>query len=135
MKKMSIELITSAKQHRHTITLTAKFLNALPIEGAYKGLFLDAYRSRGWQNLTAYRDELVDIAQNGCDITKLFLESKLCGLTYLHRIVMGADEKQRAVIYQLIKAHGVKNTRDDVELILTGGADKTLLDYQDEEQI
>ena len=126
MKKLPIELKYEAKEQRHEITQTAHFLNHLPIQDDYKALFLSTYRSRGWQNLIGYKDELIDISHYGCDTTKLFLESKLIGLSTLHRIIMNAGERKRAEIYQLIKDGGLKPNKDEIEKILMVDAVPTL---------
>ena len=118
MKRLPIELIVSSKEQRHDVTLTARFLNSLPIADSYKGLFHNVCRVRGWVNLHAYKDELIDIATNGCDVTKMFLENKMCGLSTLHLIVMNADLKKRTEVYQLIKSGGVKANREELEKIL-----------------
>jgi hypothetical protein len=118
VKKLDIELKFSAKKHRRVFTQVINYINSLPVDGSYKALFLDAYRSRGWKNIIPYRSELTDIGQNGCDVTKMFLESKLCGLTTLHDIVMYADKKRRAEVYQIIKNKGVKASREEVQKYL-----------------
>ncbi len=125
-KKLPLELKYSAKHHRTKITESAQFLNCLPIKDDYKSLFLDVYVLRGLRSIFTFREELIEIAQNGCDVTKLFLEEKLCGISVIHKIVMNADKKNRAEIYQEIKNNGIKNSWEDIEKYLTTPTKPTL---------
>jgi hypothetical protein len=128
MQKLPLGLKYEAKEQRHKITQAAHFLNHLPIQDDYKALFLSTYRVRGWQSLIGYKEELIDISHYGCDVTKLFLESKLIGLSTLHKIVMNADEAKRAEIYRLIKDGGLKPNRKEIEKLLISDAAPTLFD-------
>ncbi len=128
MKKLPPELKQIGKMQRAAVTDVAHWINHLPIREEYKALFLRLNGYRGWQNLPKYRAELIDIASNGCDITKMLLEGKMCGLSTVHLIVTNADERKRTEVYQLIKEGGVKNTKDEIEKIIGVPAEPRLFD-------
>ena len=109
------ELKAAAKEIRHGVTLTAKWINRLNIPDRYKALYLRTSRYRGWRNIREFEPELIDIASYGCDATQMFLSDKLCGIRKLHEIVMNYNEKQRAELYQSIKNQGVKLTNREIE--------------------
>jgi len=132
-KKIPLGLKYAAKHHRNKITEAAHFLNCLPIQDDYKALFLDVYATRGLQNLFSFRNELVDIAQNGCDVTKMFLEEKLCGISVIHKIVVNASKKDRAEVYREIKNNGVKNSWEEIEKFLLKPGQPTLFSGKEEE--
>ncbi len=118
-KALPIELRTIASVQRKAITETARWINLLPISLEYKSIFLSMNNHRGWQSIQSYSTELIEISEQNCDVVKLFLEGKLCGLKTVHKIAMRADAKHRAHIYQLIKDGGIKGTSKEVDKLLT----------------
>ncbi len=116
--KISPDLRAVASSQRMGITEKSKWLNNLPIDDEYKVLFMEMNSHRGWQNIQKFETELVEIYENRCDVLKMFLEGKLCGLSTVYQIAMKADRKHRAYIYQLIKNGGIKGTHSEVEKFL-----------------
>ena len=125
-RTLPLELRTVASEQRKAITETARWINSLPIGLEYKTLFLGMNGLRGWQSIRNYSTELIEISEQDCDVIKLFLKGKLCGLKTVHRIAMQADAKHRAHIYQLIKDGGIKGTLDEVNKLLTVNLPATL---------
>jgi len=125
-KALPIELRTIAVEQRKAITENARWINSLPMNTEYKVLFLSMRGERGWQNIQDFKSELIQISEQNCEVIKLFLKGKLCGLKTIYKIAMSADAKHRSHIYQQIKNHGIKATTDEINKLLTVNLPHTL---------
>jgi len=120
-KELEIELI----KHQEDLLNMAKFIDALQIETEYKVMFLALISTRGIKNAYKYAHVITHISNNGCEVIKLLLTHKTCGIELMHLISTVDNLNTRVEIYKNIMEHGTKKTDIDKLMCTT----PNLLDF------
>lgn len=117
-KALPIELRIVENKFRKNITSTARLINTLPIDTEHKVLFMEMIGTRGIKEVKRSETNLIAIYDNTCEVMKLLLQEKLCGISTMATIALRADKKRRVYIYQEIRNNGIKATRDEINKLL-----------------
>ena len=113
------------------IQLMAYKINELDIDEEHKSLFFNLIMHRGIVGYELFLDTMQYVYDNRCEVTRLLLEGKECGIETIGLFASCPDKKRRVDVYRDMSVNGVKGVDVARELMVSHRLN--LLDLIEEE--